>query len=190
MFRLQFGFRLLARTVLPALAVLFICGSVAGRTFVAGIRHQRHRPLVRCDTNFWERLPQPLFHLAARGLGHPKPSRNPRLPWCLSCERLDRRGQFATAHSGGQTTVKFLRRRNVMIRSCSCVVRSSIMAPRRPLPISTALGVRKGPISVVSAPSRCRRWPDPDLLSVASKTPPQSLWPSFRIGRSSHRGTV
>jgi hypothetical protein len=81
-------------------------GSVAGRMFVAGIRHQRHRPLVRCDTNFWERLPQPLFHLAARGLGHPKPSRNPRLPRCLSCERLDRRRQFATAHSGGQTAVK------------------------------------------------------------------------------------
>ena len=174
-FAFSLALRLLARIVLLALAVLSICGSVAGRMFVAGIRHQRHRPLVRCDTNLWERLPQPLFHLAARGLGHPKPSRNPRLPRCLSCERLDRRRQFATAHSGGQTAVKFFRRRNVMIRSYSCVVRSSITAPRRPLLISTALGVRKGPISVVSSPSRCRRWPDPNLLSVASKTPPQSL---------------
>ena len=112
-FAFSLALRLLARIVLLALAVLSICGSVAGRMFVAGIRHQRHRPLVRCDTNLWERLPQPLFHLAARGLGHPKPSRNPRLPRCLSCERLDRRRQFATAHSGGQTAVKFLRRRNV-----------------------------------------------------------------------------
>ena len=28
---------------------------------------------------------------------------------------------------------------------------------------------------LLAPPSRCRRWPDPNLLSVASKTPPQSL---------------
>jgi hypothetical protein len=75
------------------------------------------------------RLPQPLFHLAARGYGHPKPSRNPRLRRYLSCQLL----------IGDDN------------------IRSPTTARAAASPGQYGPGVRKGPISVVSSPSRCLR---------------------------------